>query len=77
MTTFAEEGLSVFDLKFEAKPSGIGAIDEMEFWGGYKIEFKLILSRFLSEHSGNLEILRYNASIVGPSNKRTFKILLV
>lgn len=72
--TFAEEGLSVFDLKFEAKPSGIGPIDEMEFWGGYRIEFKLIPSDFLSEHSDNLELLRNNASIVGPDNRRTFKI---
>lgn len=72
--TFAEEGLSVFDLKFEAKPSGIGPIDEMEFWGGYRIEFKLIPSDILSEHSGNLKLLRDNASIVGPNNRRTFKI---
>lgn len=73
-TTFAEEGLSVFDLKFEAKPSGIGPTDEMEFWGGYTIEFKLIPSKFLSEHSSNLKRLRDNASIVGPSNRRTFRI---
>lgn len=73
-TTFAEEGLSVFDLEFEAKPSGIGPIDEMEFWGGYTIEFKLIPSKIFSEHSGNLKLLRDNASIVGPSNRRTFRI---
>lgn len=73
-TTFAEEGLCVFDLKFEAKPSGIGPIDEMEFWGGYTIEFKLIPSKIFSEHSGNLKLLRDNASIVGPSNRRTFRI---
>jgi len=73
-STFAEEGLSVFDLKFEAKSSGIGQIDEMEFWGGYSIEFKLIPIDILSEHSDNLELLRDNASIVGPDNRRTFKI---
>jgi len=73
-STFAEEGLSVFDLKFEAKPSGIGQIDEMEFWGGYRIEFKLIPIDILSEHSDNLKLLRDNASIVGPANRRTFKI---
>ncbi len=73
-STFAEEGLSVFDLKFEAKPSGIGQIDEMEFWGGYRIEFKLIPIGILSEHSDNLKLLRDNASIVGPDNRRTFKI---
>ncbi len=72
--TFAEEDLSVFDLKFEAKTSGIGQIDEMEFWGGYSIEFKLISSDFLSEHSGNLKLLRNNASVVGPDNSRTFRI---
>ena len=73
-TTFAEDGLSVFDLKFEAKPSGIGQIDEMEFWGGYRIEFKLIPIDVFSEHSNNLKLLRKNASIVGPDNRRTFII---
>ena len=73
-STYAEEGLSVFDLKFEAKPSGIGQIDEMKFWGGYRIEFKLIPIDILSEHSDNLKLLRGNASIVGPDNRRTFKI---
>jgi len=72
--TFAEEGLSVFDLKFEAKPSGIGQMDEMEFWGGYSIEFKLVSSDYLSEHSDNLRLLRSHASIVGLDNRRTFKI---
>ena len=73
-TTFSGEGLSVFDLKFEAKPSGIGQIDEMDFWGGYSIEFKLIPSDFLSKHPDNLKLLRNNASIVGSDNRRTFKI---
>lgn len=73
-TTFSEEGLSIFDFKFEAKPSRVGPIDEMEFWGGYKIEFKLIPTNILSEHSGNLDLLRRNANIVGPDNRRTFEI---
>jgi hypothetical protein len=73
-TTFAEDGLSVFDLKFEEKPSGIGQIDEMEFWGGYRIEFKLIPSDYFSKHSDNLRLLNKNASIVGPNNRKTFEI---
>ena len=72
--TFAEEELSVFDFNFEEKPSGIGQIDEMEFWGGYQIEFKLIPSDILSEHAENLKLLRRTATIVGPDNRRTFKI---
>lgn len=72
--TFAEEGLSVFDFKFEPKPSGIGEIDEMEFWGGYSIEFKLIQSDYFSKHSDDLKLLRKNASIVGPNNRQTFTI---
>jgi predicted nucleotidyltransferase component of viral defense system len=73
-TTFAEDGLSVFDLKFEEKTTGIGQIDEMEFWGGYSIEFKLIPSDYFSKHSDNLNLLQKNASIVGPNNRKTFKI---
>lgn len=73
-TTFAEEGLSVFDLEIEEKPSGIGQIDEMEFWGGYQIEFKLIPTDILSEQGKNLKLLRRAATIVGPNNRQTFKI---
>lgn len=73
-TTFAEEGLSIFDLKFAPKASGIGQINEMGFFGGYQIEFKLIPSDFLSEYAGNLKRLRRKATIIGPNNRQTFKI---
>jgi len=72
--TFAEEGLSVFDFKIEEKPSGMGQIDEMEFWGGYQIEFKLIPTDILSKHGKKLEQLRKAATIVGPNNRQTFRI---
>lgn len=72
--TFKNEGLAVFNLTFVEKPEGVGEIDEMEFWGGYQIEFKLIPISSFSEHSGKLERLRKNATVVGPNYKRTFKI---
>jgi predicted nucleotidyltransferase component of viral defense system len=72
--TFKIEGLSVFDLKFSEKPEGIGDIDEMEFWGGYQIEFKLIPIPYYSQHSGNVIRLRKNATVTGPNNRQTFRI---
>lgn len=72
--TFAEEGLSVFDFKIEEKPSGLGQINEMEFWGGYQIEFKLIPTDKLSKYGKKIELLRKSATIVGPNNRQTFKI---
>jgi len=72
--TFAEEGLSVFDFQIEEQPSGMGQIDEMEFWGGYQIEFKLVPFDILSKHGQKLVQLRKAAIIVGPDNRQTFKI---
>lgn len=72
--TFKTEGLKVFDLKFSEKPEGIGEIDEMEFWGGYQIEFKVIPNSAFSQYSGNLKKLRNNATVIGPNFRKIFHI---
>ena len=37
---FAEEGLHVFDVRWELRPSNLS--DELKaFWGGYSLEFKI------------------------------------
>jgi len=73
-STFKNEGLTVFDYKFTEKPKGIGQIDEMKFWGGYVIEFKLIQNTLFSQYSTKKRILWRRATDVGPGNKKTFKI---
>lgn len=72
--TFKNEGLAVFDLRFSEKPEGIGEFDEMEFWGGYQIEFKVIPISSLSQHSGDLKQLRKYATVIGPNYRKIFRI---
>lgn len=71
---FKDEGYVVFDVKLTEKPKGIGEFDEMEFWGGYQIEFKLIPKAFHSNDSEDLGNLRRNATVIGPNDKRVFRI---
>ena len=72
--TFQQEGLVPFDVRLLQKPSRIGKIDEMEFWGGYRIEFKLIPKKVYSQYSGNIEVLRKYSTVIGPSDRKIFKI---
>lgn len=72
--TYEQEGLVPFDIKISQKPERIGKIDEMEFWGGYGIEFKLIPKSFYEQYSGNIEALRKKSTVIGPSDRKIFKI---
>lgn len=72
--TYQQEGLVAFDVKLIQKPKRIGKIDEMEFWGGYQIEFKLIPKKFYAQYSDNIEFLRKNSTVIGPSGRKLFKI---
>jgi len=71
---FKDEGYVVFDVKLTEKPKGIGEFDEMEFWGGYQIEFKLIPKTFYSNNAEDFDTIRRNATVIGPNDKRVFKI---
>lgn len=68
--TFEPEGLHVFDLKFYDKPSGP---TQIPFWGGYKIEFKVI-SKQLLKQLPDLDALRRQSAVIGPKQKRVFEI---
>jgi len=71
---YEKEDLLPFDIKITQKPEKIGPIDEMEFWGGYVIEFKLIPKTLYEQNSGNIESLRKRSTAVGPSDRKTLKI---
>ena len=64
--TFQNEDFFVFDIRFTEKPKGIGEFDEMEFWGGYQIEFKLIPITLYSQNPEDIKTLRRNATVIGP-----------
>ncbi len=71
--TFKEAGYMVFDVKLHERPHRVSA-DMADFWGGYIIEFKVIELGKYYKLSDNIDSLRRNATVIGPRNKRIFRI---
>ena len=70
---FAPFGLIPFDVNLSSKPSGQDH-SPFPWWGGYRLEFKLVdESRHQLLHS-NLEQLRREASVIGPNQLKTFSV---
>ncbi len=69
---FRPEGFEVFDANFEEKPRTISPAVR-DFWGGYLFEFKLIEAEKFRSMS-RIEELRRNSFVVGPDNKKKFRI---
>lgn len=65
--------LHMFDLRIEMMPQPISE-DLADFWGGYKVEFKLSTAENWNSHSGDIEVLRRNAVAVTPAGQRKFKV---
>ena len=66
--TFRLEGYRVFDAKIEKRPPELTS-DVESFWGGYRVEFKLIESDRYDELKENIEALRKNAVPLGQGPK--------
>jgi len=71
--TFRVEGMTVFDVKLVERPRAVGK-EHKDFWGGYRIEFKVIPNDVYSDNVDDLDSLRKYATVVGPRNKKTFVI---
>jgi predicted nucleotidyltransferase component of viral defense system len=71
--TFQPHGYEVFDVHLTERPRNVTQ-DMAEFWGGYRIEFKVITSEEFTRLDGDIEAARHQANIIGPGRKRTFKI---
>jgi hypothetical protein len=71
--TFREVDYEAFDVTFEQRPPEI-SVDMKAFWGGYRIEFKIIEAQKYAELSEDLDKLRRNATVTGPQNKRRIGI---
>lgn len=71
--TFAEAGFVAFDIRVRAVPPQISE-DMKAFWGGYKVEFKLIDQKRFDELAGNMEKLRRCAAAVGRRGSTVFCI---
>lgn len=72
-STFSEAGFIVFDIKVSEEPSRI-TDDMREFWGGYKIKFKVIERQKFARFKDNLQRLRLNAVPIGKKGSTQFII---
>ncbi len=72
--TFKKEGYAAFDIRFIINPSNIKKNDELIFWGGYRVEFKLISNELFVQKKDKLRFLRKNAAVTGLNEKKTFNI---
>lgn len=71
--TFMENNYYIFDIKFAERPSRISETVQT-FWGGYKVEFKIIENQKKNNLGNEIEKLRRNALVVGRKQVRTFSI---
>ena len=74
IAAYKQEELIPFDISLIRKPEQIGEINGMQFWGGYRIEFKVIPQDIFKQYSDNIEALRRNSTVIGPSNRKIFRI---
>jgi predicted nucleotidyltransferase component of viral defense system len=71
--TFRQEEMVVFDVDLVEKPKRIAHLYK-DFWGGYRIEFKVVPLDIHKRNIDNIESLRRNAIVIGPNQERTFEI---
>ncbi len=67
---FASVGLVVIDEKFGPKPP----MSRDDRWGGYELTFKLIETTRYAEMQRHDDMLRRNAVVVGPDQRRVFRV---
>lgn len=70
---FGEADLVAFDIRVEMRPPNLSD-DLREFWGGYRVEFKLIDRATYVRFQNDLDLLRRHAKGVGPSGTTKFQI---
>ena len=71
--TFRPNGYEVFDISFTERPEVVS--EEMKaFWGGYRLEFKVIDGEVLSGLTGDPQEMRRHAAEIGPDHHRTFRV---
>jgi len=71
--TFLENGYIVIDYKFLKKPK-ITQEELADFWGGYKVEFKVINQQTYEKQGGNIEKIRRAAVVLNSNNSPVFEI---
>lgn len=70
---FKENGFEVFDINVSKKPK-IDNPDISEFWGGYKVEFKIATKETYLNYRDDIDKLRNYSTVVGPKQEKNFSI---
>lgn len=70
---FDEHGYTVFDVKFEERPKKYDP-RLAPFWGGYRLEFKIIKKAKYEQMSDDPQTLRVNAIDIGSGSQKTHRI---
>lgn len=70
---FDSAGFVVFDEKFQLKPS-VMREGQNPRWGGYQVDFKIADRATYEKFGDDINELRKNAALVGPEQKRIFRI---
>ena len=71
--TFLENNYSIIDYKFSPKPKNIHE-ELADFWGGYKVEFKVVDKKYFDEHKENVDKLRRSSIALNPNNSPVFEL---
>lgn len=70
---FAEEGLHVFDVRWELRPSNLS--DELKaFWGGYSLEFKIAEAAKARQYRGRADRFHTQALALDERQSKIFSV---
>lgn len=70
---FDENNYYAFDIKLSEKPHTLDS-ELKSFWGGYRLEFKVIEKEAMNNLNGDIEKIRKSALSLGKGAKKNFKI---
>ena len=70
---FRNVDLIVIDFEIRAKPPELKD-GQPQWWGGYLVNFKLCSREVFEQHGDDLQMLRRRSEVLGPNQKRTFKV---
>ena len=72
--TFKAEGFTAFDINFIVRPKKPLSPDVRDFWGGYRVEFKVVETEKYERLHTDQRALRMAAINLGKSNEKKFFI---
>ena len=70
---FNENGFMVFDVTLVERPE-VRNPGTPNFWGGYRLEFKIVGPDEYSEKAADIAALRRRAEVVGPANVKKLRV---